>query len=685
MKPVAYLAMAVVTAAAQAQTRQFALDTPKALAGSVASGVAMSPEGVLRPLPPLLKVAEFEEPLGLALALGGDGTAYVGTGRPARLYRVRGSTVTRLAELEADQVTALLLAPSGELYAATALPALLVRLPAQGGKVEVVSRLAEGNLWDLAWFGGGLVAAAGNPGRLLRLGPRGLELAANVPDRHARCLAVVGDQLWVGTSGKGLVLRWNGEGPVGAVYDSAFTEIAALAAAPDGTVYAAGLTGDPTLGAPTSSGGGEVSVSVGGDTPALPKADGGATATSEIIRVHPSGAATPVFRFAKQLAGALAWGRDALVVGTGLEGELWHLVSGTAARLDTVDAAQVVRLAVGGEVVLTQGPVALLRRSGPPRGTFTSPVQDAQQPATWGEVVARGSAPCTVRFRSGNAATPDDTWSEWTTAQPCFAARAAAPPARFLQWQVALEGEGLLEAMSVAYRQFNLPPQLDEITVHDPAEVFLKGTPPSDRAVSMTHPTKSGIFTTLDAEANDAAARLGKKYYLIGYQTVSWKASDPNNDPLTFDVELQRAGQDRLWTVAKRVEGSSLSVDAHALADGTYRFRITASDAGANPAAPATASALSRWFVVDNTPPVIQLVRRGENWVITVEDSGSPLALVEFNRDADRWVALVPEDGLVDGRRETFRLPVAATPHLLAVRAFDSHHNRATVAVDERP
>ena len=52
-----------------------------------------------------------------------------------------------------------------------------------------------------------------------------------MPDRHARCLAVVGEQLWVGTSGKGLVLRWGGNGPVGAVYDSAFTEIAALAQA----------------------------------------------------------------------------------------------------------------------------------------------------------------------------------------------------------------------------------------------------------------------------------------------------------------------------------------------------------------------------------------------------------------------------------------------------------------------
>lgn len=674
-----------VAGGASAQTRHFVLDTPKAMAGSLSSGVAISPDGVLRPLPPLGKVAELDEPLGLALAVAADGTAYIGTGRPARVYRVRGGHATLLAELEADQVTALLLAPGGDLYAATAVPALLVRLPSAGGAPQLVSRLAEGNLWDLAWFHGTLVAAAGNPGRLLRLGRGGLELAAPIPDRHARCLAVTGSTLWIGTSGKGLVLRWDGQGPAGMVYDSAFTEIAALAAAPDGTLYAAALTGDPTLGAPPSAQAGEVAVASGSDTPPPPKTESGATATSEIVRIHPSGAATAVHRFTKQLAGALAWGRDGLAVGTGLEGELWHLVEGAPVRLDSVDAAQVVRLAAGGDVVLTQGPVALLARSGPPRGSFTSPVQDAGQPAAWGEVRARGRGTCTIRFRSGNAAAVDDTWSDWSAAQPCFATRASAPPARYLQWQVSLERDAVLETAAVAYRQFNLPPQIDEVTVHAPAEVFLKGPPPSDRAVSVTHPTRAGIFTTLDSEANDTTTRLGKKYYLVGYQTVSWKASDPNNDPLLFDVELQRAGQDRFWSVASRLESPWVSLDTHALADGTYRARITASDAGANPAAAATASVLSRWFVVDNTPPRIELTRQGDLWVITVEDAGSPLATVEWNRDAERWIALQPEDGLLDGRRETFRLPVAKGPHVLSVRAIDTHHNRATVAVDENP
>ena len=39
--------------------------------------------------------------------------------------------------------------------------------------------------------------------------------------------------------------------------------------------------------------------------------------------------------------------------------------------------------------------------------------------------------------------------------------------------------------------------------------------------VDVRHPDLSGIFTTIDDDAKDAEARLGKKYYRVGWQTVS--------------------------------------------------------------------------------------------------------------------------------------------------------------------
>jgi len=686
--------------ATASQTRYFVLDTPAALAGATATGVAIYPDGTLRPLPPLAVQASFDEPLGLALAVAPDGTAYVGTGHPARLWRVREGKKEPLGELSADQVTSLLVDPEGTVWATTAAPALLVRLPRGKSAPEEVARPAEGNLWDLAWFRGALVAAAGNPGRLMRLTAKGLEVTANIPDRHARCLLASGDRLLIGTSGRGLVMRWTGEGSPGVVYDSGFTEIAALAAAPDGVVYAAALTGDPTLGKPTvpmAKEQGEVAatatVTVSESATAVPETPKG-PATSEIVRILPEGAAVTAHRFTKQLAGTLAWGDGGLVIGTGLEGELWQLVDGDAAMLDTVKATQVVKVAGAGAWVLTQGPVRLLRRAGPPHGTFTSPPLDAGQPATWGEATLQGELPaaggCTLQFRSGAIAPPDDTWSAWSAPAACAEVTASAPPARYLQWRVELglpstPAPARVGRVVVAYRQVNLPPEIKDFTVQAPAEVFLKGPPPSDRIVEVEHPDLSGIFTTIDEEGGERQERLGKKYYRVGYQSASWKATDPNGDPLRFALEVQKAGSDRWWKVRENLETTVIGIDTQALADGLYRFRLTGSDAPANPEAPAMAQALSSWFVVDNTPPKVTVTRQGSAWLVTADDALSPILRVEWNRDADQWHPLVPEDGLLDRPHETFRIPVQAGEHVLAVRATDNHYNRATVAVEEKP
>ena len=682
-------------AAEAGQTRRFVLDTARALAGATASGIAVFEDGSLRPLPPLTTVAEFEEPLGLALAAAADGTAYVGTGNPARVYRVRDGKKTLLAGVTADQVTALMIDPNGVLWASTAVPTALYRLAAGGTTFESASRLAEGNIWDLAWFRGGLVAAAGNPGRLLRLGAKGLELAVEIPDQHARCLAVSGDALLVGTSGKGRVLRWTGDGPPGVLLDSGFTEIAALAATPAGIVYAAALTGDPTLGKPLkddSDGGASVTM-VAGDQSAVPPATDKGTATSEILRILPIGAAATVHRFTKQLAGALAWSDGALVIGTGLEGELWQLVDGAAAQLDTVDAAQVVRLSGDGVWTLVQGPVQLLRRAGAPRGTFTSPPLDAGEPARWGEAAVRGELPagsrCDIRFRSGATSQPDDSWSAWTAPRPCGAGPVAAPLARFLQWKLDLTPQAgvamRIESVAIAYRQVNLPPEVKELAVHEPGEVFLKSPPPSERIVDVRHPDLSGIFTTLSENGQENQDRLGKKYYRIGYQSLSWKVDDPNGDPLRFTLDVQRRGDARWWPVRSELESVNVALDTNALPDGLYRFRLTATDVAANPDEPNATSALSSWVLVDNAAPRVSATRTGDTWLVTVEDSASPIAILEWSRDAETWVQLQPEDGTLDGRRETARIAAKAGAHLLAVRAVDDHHNRATVALEEQP
>lgn len=675
MSPRVLLLSLLALPALAAPTRFFTLDTPATLAGSRSAGVAVRPDGGLEALPPLAPLATLAEPLAQALVTDGQGNAYVGTGHPARVYRVTEQGPELLAELAADEITSLVLAPDGTLYATTALPATLVKL--RGSTLETVATLAEGNFWDAAFHRGSLVLAAGNPGRLFKLGAKGLELLTEIPDRHARCLASSGNTLLVGTSGKGLILTFDGR-KVGVLYDSAFTEIASLASAPDGRVVAAALTGDPTLGQKPGEGQPTVTVSTG-----APSAETGRF-VSEVLLVSPQGAVTTVARFEKELALTVAFLGGQVLVGTGLEGRVFQVLDSVVVQLDTVDAGQVTRLAEGGQWVLTQEPVKVLRRRGTPQGTFTSATLDAGQPARWGRFSATVAGPCTASFRSGNSQEVNETWSAWSEPAPCTDTPVLAPQGRFVQVKLQLgPGAAFVERVQLAYRQLNLPPQIKELKVYPPGEVYLKTPPPSERIVEVFHPDLSGIFTTLEDD-KESQAQLGKRYYRVGYQTVSWKVEDPNGDPLRFDLDIQRQGGP-WWPVRQGLESVQLALDTQALPDGLYRFRLTATDAPGNPDSPGASTAVSSWFVVDNTPPSVKVRREGEFWVIEATDELSPIAVAEFNRDADRWLPLAPADGLLDSRHEVFRLPVAAGTHLLSLRVVDDHHNRRVVAVEETP
>src|SRR5262249_28257156 len=116
------------------------------------------------------------------------------------------------------------------------------------------------------------------------------------------------------------------------------------------------------------------------------------------------------------------------------------------------------------------------------RGTYDSDVRDAGTVATWGAIRWRAAAApgeVEVYTRSGNTATPDETWSAWSKphvdpqGEPI-----ASPNARYLQWRAVLKsnstnGTGpVLTSVTAAYLPRNLRPVVSSITVHPPGTVF---------------------------------------------------------------------------------------------------------------------------------------------------------------------------------------------------------------------
>jgi len=391
------------------------------------------------------------------------------------------------------------------------------------------------------------------------------------------------------------------------------------------------------------------------------------------------------------VATSIAWDGEGLLVGTGFEGEVWRFVDGGGARIATIDAVQVVAVVDGGAALLTQGPGGVLwrRMEGERAGRFRSKAQQFKQPVRFGEYrVEPLSDQLRIRFRSGVSANPDTTWLQWTEWMPASGGSVGLPAARSLQWELDFPADAktapVVDRVEVAVVEVNLPPEMRELKVEEPGVVYLAAPPPTGPVIEAVHPDVNGIFTVIDDSApKKNSSTKGKKYYRAGFRTVSWKVSDPNKDPLRYRLEIE-ASNGFSFNVRERIVGTQLGVDTHALPDGTYRFRLTASDAPGNPDGAIEVSRVSRWFTVDNTAPAASLRRTEDTWVVSVSDNLSPIVRAEWSRDGHEWTALAPTDGLLDGREETFEFPAVSGRHMVVVRVVDRQHNRATAgAVEE--
>jgi hypothetical protein len=690
---VVLLALLVAATASATSTDRWIVDTAEELLKGRGSDVEVTADGGLRRVKGWAGGPVFEEPVVMAASRAADGSLIVGTGYPARLYRVRGQSSELLTELPAEQITAVLVAANGDVFVATVSPGVLFRW--SNDVLEEVGRLGDGGFWDLAIFNGEVVAASGPPASIYRLTDRGLVRWVELPDVHARCLEPAGDRLLVGTSGSGLILSLDRSAGIGLLADSPFTEIADLAIG-DGAVWASAVVGEPTPAArkPKTENGGKEGEDVDSEVTVtsdlkLPEVNG-KTATSEILKLTDDGGLLSVHRFAQEVATSIAWDGEGLLVGTGFEGEVWRFIGAGGARIATVDAVQVVGVVDGGAALLTQGPAGVLfrRTDGEHAARFRSQPRQFPQPVRFGEYrVDFSTDGLLIRFRAGISAKPDDTWLPWTDWMPAATGRVSLPAARSLQWEIefpAVDEATVVDRVEVAVVEINLPPRIKSLEVEEPGVVFLAGPPPNGPVIDATHPDINGIFTVIDEQAtSDGASAKGKKYYRAGYRTASWDASDPNRDPLRFRLELEnRDGFS--FEVRERITGTQLAVDTSALPDSTYRFRLTASDSPQNPEGALETTRVSRWFAVDNSPPAVALKRQADIWVVTVSDALSPIMRAEWTRDGDTWNALAPVDGLLDGRDESFEFPALAGRHMVVVRVVDRQHNRATAgAVEE--
>ena len=379
-------------------------------------------------------------------------------------------------------------------------------------------------IWSLALDqSGNLYAGTGEKGLIYKITPDGkASTFYQTKATHVITLAFErSGQLLAGTEGPGRLFRVDATGKAFLLLDSTFQEIRAIRIDAQGNIYLAALSGraigsgQPTPPVPTDTGSTpagrepvptvttEVTaiavIDTGGasvgstDAPAREERRGGRGA---IYRIRPDGLWDILWESAEDSPYDLMFdNQGALVVGTGRNGKLYSLTGEptTATLLMQASAQQVTgfaRDAKGNVYYATSNPGKIFRLS-PQRaaeGSYLSLVRDAQTVADWGTLSWRASISAGGRVdvftRSGNTATPDDTWSAWSG--PYATAQGEdikSPNARYLQWKAVLSGKQaspLLTSVSAAYVQRNLRPKVTSLTVHPAGTVFQKPYPTGD-------------------------------------------------------------------------------------------------------------------------------------------------------------------------------------------------------------
>jgi sugar lactone lactonase YvrE len=704
------------------------------------SAVSLSDDGELRLAPVPQLVFNPEQALVLSLAADRNHNLYLGTGHQGKVFRVAsdGKSSLFFTAPEPD-VFALAVGPDGAVYVGTSPEGKIYRVTAKG-KSSVFYNPNAKYIWALAFDSKGrLYAGTGDKGQIFRINPDGQgKVFFTSNQTHIMCLAFDSKgNLLAGSDPGGLIYRITPRGKGFVIYQSNLPEIHELASDAQGNIYAAalgtggppGILGVPTPGVPgmplpaqtmtvtvtgaTSPGGAEAASGVKAQkaAPAKPQTSpsfihAGPSAgmpmafkpqsRGAVIQISPDSTAQAIWTSQSASPYGLAVRGSQVLFSTDSKGKIYELKPSKYGQeltllAETREAMATRLLLQGSDLYVATSNVGKLFRLGSAsgeQGTYLSTIKDTEFISHWGVIVWRGSFPAgsSIAFyaRSGNSPRPDPTWSDWTGPyHDPNGSQLECPPARYLQWKAVLSrgaGSGpRLDEVSVSYLNENLPPQIRSVSVSTASQRTSPAAgPASGLNPAATVSVVGGAFSFAAPATEETSP--GTKVPL----TLSWQATDPNNDQMVYSVYI-RSTKERQWHLLKaRLEQPSYTIPPYALADGEYVARIVASDSPSNPAGMARRAAmLSAPFWVDNAPPTIRVIQRtltGSKAVVRLqaEDAISPLRSAEYKLDSGHWKDILSDDGIVDSRKESFTLRLSGLKpgeHVLLLRATDSAGN----------
>ena len=659
-------------------------------------GIAISYEGYLSLAPNVEAWFESQSPHIWRIVQVGK-SFYAGAGSPAAVYRIsaKGDTST-VFQSDAAAIFALAADAQGNVWFAPSPGGDVYRY--RNGDVQKIASLDVTYVWDLLPADGQVLVATGEPGDIYRLSADGkAEKFYESKETHIRTLARdAAGRIYAGSADKGLLFRFDARGNPFVLYDSPQSEIFAILPRTDGRVWIA--CASEGLRRPTPSGArvslGELRIESEGREERAPRPSVPSPAPS-LGRVNPgavylvaeNGVAKNVWEGLRDRVQAMApYADGSILVGTGDNGKIYQVFpNGDINLLLDLEPAQITallpladgRMAVG---TSNLGKGFFIQKTRVREGEYLSPVIDAKINARWGSASWRGEGSIQLFVRSGNSEKPDNTWSSWFgPLTDAGGATIQAPNARFLQWRAVLKRgnrEARLEEVAIGYMQENVPPEIASITIYKPGVAF-------PDAVSEGKKQDDEAGNNRNSSSRPRSSRSYKRETRQGYQSVGWKAEDPNEDELTYHVYYRRVDSPVWRTLVEDYSATVYSWDSRTLEDGKYVVKVVVSDKKSNPPGQElTHEKISKPFVIDNTAPEISPLKleKGSDPRVrfTAEDAGTRVSSAFYALDAQKWQLLYPDDGIADSPREhfTIRLPdLKPGEHILTVKVFDENNN----------